>query len=64
MKDGLTFQEIADWLERNRQGFYLGCRFNDPHSHQVNEFVAGLHYYLEKDFGFVSEKRKREKKNE
>jgi hypothetical protein len=60
----ITFEDLAKWLERQRQGFYLGCRI-DPHSPQINEFVGALHYYLEKDFGFVTEQRKKQKaKNE
>lgn len=60
MKNGLTFEELEKWLERNRQGFYLGCRV-DRHSPQVNEFVEALGYYLEKDFGYVTKRRKDKK---
>ena len=56
----MTFDELADWLEKNRLGFYGGCRM-DEHSHQVNEFVDALHYYLEKDFGYVSKYRRERK---
>lgn len=62
-KDSITFKELEDWIEKNRMGFYLGCRA-DPHSYQINEFVRGLHYYLEKDFGYVSEWRRQEKLTE
>ena len=57
-RDGLTFEELAEWIEKMRSSFYLGCR-TDPHSLQVNEFVRALHYYLEKDFGFVSKQREK-----
>lgn len=50
-KSSLTLNEIANWIERNRQGFYLGCRV-DEHSPQINEFCRALIYYLEKDFGY------------
>lgn len=59
-KKGLTFNELIEWIEQCRVGFYLGCRM-DEHSPQVNEFVRGLHYYLEQDFGYLSEYRKAQK---
>lgn len=52
----MTFEELEHWLEKNRQGFYGGCRV-DEHSPQVNEFVAGLEYYLEVDFGYITKRR-------
>lgn len=57
MGNGMTFEELVHWLEQNVQGFYGGCRV-DGHSPQIREFVDHLHYYLEKDFGFISERRK------
>lgn len=53
----LTFEQLANWLERNCHGFYGGCRI-DQHSPQVREFVDHLHYYIEKDFGYTSERQK------
>jgi len=52
----MSLEELANWLEWNVSGFYMGCRV-DPHSPQVRQFVDALHYYLEKDFGYVSERR-------
>lgn len=46
----LTVEQWAEWLERQRQAFYLGCRI-DPYSAQVTEFVEGCQYYLRKEFG-------------
>jgi len=59
-KKSIYLDDLAKWLEQNRQGFYLGCRV-DAHSPQINEFVDALHYYLEKDFGFVSKHREKVK---
>lgn len=57
----MTMKELDAWLESNCNGFYFGCRVTD-HSPQVREFVDALHYYLEKDFGYLSERRKIVKK--
>ncbi len=61
MKQSLSIPELSDWLEHHCFAFYMGCRV-DPHSPQVREFVDALHYYLEKDFGYVSERRAQQQK--
>lgn len=47
-KSGMTWNQIEDFLERMRQGFYFGCRM-DEHSPQINEFVESMVYYLDKE---------------